>query len=105
MNLTRAQMAEDLEYLLDRASHAGRCEFTNDRKVGVSSNALVRCAYGGAEPGEDEQPHDRSDYAACVRAVCELPTHRMKAVEIAMRKVEMRFLAADQDRKAREAKP
>ena len=36
-------------------------------------------AYTGVEPTEWQWPSDRSDYAACVRAVRKMPRHRQNA--------------------------
>ena len=61
----------DVAYLLNRAGNAGRLrthyKYDPRRDFGASSNALVTYAYTGLEP--TEWPRDRSDYAACVRAV------------------------------------
>jgi hypothetical protein len=71
--LTIEQMQADIAFLLHRSSEAGSCSFDNDRFTGMSSNALVRFAYGGKH---NCMPSDRSDYAACVRTVRMLPQHR-----------------------------
>lgn len=81
--LTKAQLVEDMDFLLDRANKAGGTYCGPDeRDVGVSSNELVRYAYTGVHRGKRYFPHDRSDLAACVRALSNLPDHRRtKAVQ------------------------
>ena len=64
----------DVAYLLNRAGNAGHYKYDPGRDFGASSNALVAYAYTGIEP--TEWPKDRSDYAACVRAVRKMPRHR-----------------------------
>ena len=71
--MTLDEMQADIDFLLLRSGRAGSCSFTSDRWTGMSSNALVSLAYGGKQ---DAMPHDRSDYAACVRTVRRLPKHR-----------------------------
>ena len=69
----------DVAYLLNRAAGAGYLRFDAQRDYGVSSNAIVQYAYTGVEPTEWQWPSDRSDYAACVRAVRKMPRHRRTA--------------------------
>lgn len=71
---TKAQLHEDVDFLVDRANEAGSVTFSSGRSVGLSSNALVRFAYTGEHDGV--WPSDTYDYAACVRAVANLPDHR-----------------------------
>lgn len=73
MSLTLEQALEDIAFLVKRAGGAGGFGGWGRRSVGMSSNALVSLAYGGIQ---DQMPHDRDDYAACVRAVRQLPRHR-----------------------------
>lgn len=73
MALTVEQLQEDIAFLLLRSSEAGSCDFTSARWTGMSSNALVRFAYGGKH---DCMPSDRSDFHACVLTVKRLPKHR-----------------------------
>ena len=70
---TFEQAQADIAFLLLRCSAAGSVSFMDDRWTGMSSNALVKVAYGGEQ---DALPHDRSDYAACVRTYARLPRHR-----------------------------
>ena len=74
----------DVAYLIQRASGAGHLRFDAQRDYGVSSNALVLYAYTGVEPTEWQWPSDRSDYAACVRAVRKMPRHRRTPQVLAM---------------------
>lgn len=73
MEFTAEQLQEDIAFLLSRSSEAGSCDFTSERWTGMSSNALVRFAYGGKH---DCMPSDRGDYGACLRTVQRLPKHR-----------------------------
>jgi hypothetical protein len=66
----------DVVYLAARAERAGRCSFEENRDFGVSSDAIVRLAYGGPAPRPDEMPSDGQDYLACQLAVMRLPGHR-----------------------------
>jgi hypothetical protein len=51
----RLRMAkEDVAFLLDRVRWAGRCLFTGDREVGISSNSIVAIAYGQKTLAEQE---------------------------------------------------
>ena len=61
----------DVAYLLQRAAAAGHYKYDPRRDFGASSNALINYAYTGLEP--TVWPSDRSDYAACVRAVRNMP--------------------------------
>lgn len=91
MSLTRAQMEADIAFLLLRAGAAGTASFTSDRWTGVSSNALVALAYGGAQ---SEMPSDRGDYAACVRTYKRLPRHRKtEAVRAGLRLAREAYLS------------
>lgn len=71
--MTIEEMQADIAFLLLRAGSAGSFSCSADRWTGMSSNALVRLAYGGEQ---DCMPSDRSDYAACVRTYVRLPKHR-----------------------------
>ena len=74
--LARERRAEvERDFLLVRASEAGAVRFTAERFTGISSNALVRFAFTGLEPGPGEYPHDGSDMAACERTVLMAPKH------------------------------
>ena len=79
-----AHLLADVYYLLQRAAGAGHLRFDAQRDYGVSSNALVAYAYTGVEPTEWQWPSDRSDYAACVRAVRKMPRHRRTPQVLAM---------------------
>ena len=85
MNLdefTIAQLAEDVRFLAERADGANKCSFMDyERDTGVSSNAIVRLAYGGEPPHKHELPSDKQDLMACQRAFNKLPEHR-KTVEV-----------------------
>jgi len=73
------RLEADVEFLLPRAGAANRCVISEERgcrDTGISSNALVRAAYGGEIPREDEYPSDPSDMCACLRAWRKLPPHR-----------------------------
>lgn len=76
MRITKEQLEADVAFLSERANRAGCFYADADRAWGISSNAIVRLAYGGRGPASDEMPMDRSDFAACVRAVAQLPAHR-----------------------------
>lgn len=78
MRLTKAQMQEDIDFLLYRAMDAGSFRFGDDRLrcVGVSSNEIVRLAYTGEHRGEGYMPSDHSDAGACARTWAMLPAHR-----------------------------
>lgn len=65
---------DDRDFLLARASNAGRCNFGGKRWTGLSSNALVEVAFGQRN---DRLPSDGSDLAACYRTVQALPSHRV----------------------------
>lgn len=73
--LTVVELQQDVAYLAKRAQRAGSFSCGERRRDwGASSNYIVAIAYGvDARP---EMPFDRSDYAACVRAVRGLPRHR-----------------------------
>lgn len=78
-NFTKQQLLEDVTFLASRADHAGgwSTEVPNEhRAVGISSNAIIRAAYGGHPPIASELPHDRWDLLACEIAVTQLPAHR-----------------------------
>ena len=68
----------DVEFLAARAEHANswNSNFSSDRDTGRSSNAIVRCAYGGRMLDRTEAPRDESDLAACERMWEKLPEHR-----------------------------
>ena len=76
MRITKAQLQEDVDFLLDRAARiSGDIRFVGTpRQTGHASDELVRFAYTG-EHG-NYWPVDVYDYAACVRAVVSLPGHR-----------------------------
>ena len=74
MRFTKAQMQEDIDFLLDRTMEAGTCRFGGDRFTGLSSNDLVRLAYTGEHRGR--LPSDYADAGACVRTWAMLPAHR-----------------------------
>lgn len=78
MRFTRAQLQEDIEFLLHRSTEAGRFSFNDHetRTVGRSSNELVRLAYTGEHRGEHYMPLDYSDAGACARTWALLPVHR-----------------------------
>ena len=85
------QAQADIAFLLARAGHAGSCSFVPGRWTGMSSNAIVAVAFGGAQTA---MPSDRGDYAACVRTFARLPRHRRtEAVKEAMRKARDAYLA------------
>ena len=84
------QLLADVVYQLQRASGAGHVRFDSQRDCGVSSNAIVRYAYTGLEPTEWQWPSDRSDYAACVRAVRKMPRHRRTRQVLAMLGIEQK---------------
>lgn len=89
--LSREQLEEDIAFLLARAGEAGSVHFTSDRWTGSSSNALVSLAYGGKQGA---MPHDRGDYAACVRTYVRLPKHRKTpAVRRGLMKARVHYLA------------
>lgn len=84
------QLREDVAYLIRRARRAGAFSCDSKRDYGASSNALVDYAYGGTF---DRFPSDRSDYAACVRAVRGLPRHRQTpSVMAALRQAKQAYL-------------
>ena len=91
-------MMRDIEFLSHRAEMAGGywCGGSRNgpRSWGISSNAIVRYAYGGDQPSHiGEMPLDRGDYAACVRAVRSLPRHRrIPAVRTALRRAKEAYL-------------
>lgn len=103
MNFRREELQADLKFLLSRADAAGSCSFGGERWTGMSSNAIVRKAYGGRQ---DCMPADRSDYAACVRTVRRLPKHRRTpAVMASLWKAKAAYLKNyPQDRCAPERK-
>jgi len=70
------QLEQDVAYLAKRAVRAGSFKYSKYRDWGLSSNSIVGIAYG---VGMQVMPWDRSDYAACVRAVRGLPRHRRTA--------------------------
>lgn len=78
MSFTRAQLQEDIDFLLHRATATGSVAFGDDgrRFTGVSSNELVRLAYTGEHRGDDYMPRDHSDAGACARTWAMLPAHR-----------------------------
>ena len=92
MSDREAHLLADVYYLLGRAAGAGHLRFDAQRDYGVSSNAIVQYAYTGVEPTEWQWPSDRSDYAACVRAVRNMPRHRRTPDVLAMlRKAKARY--------------
>lgn len=99
---TKAQLMEDIDFLVQRASRAGRFEVAWNRDWGVSSNALVRLAYGGASPGKDERPFDKDDLGACYRVVNNLPRHRhTPKVLAALREIEQEFFVQEINRRSK----
>ena len=80
--MTVDDLSADVAYLLQRAGNAGHYAYNPRRDFGASSNSLVNYAYTGLEP--TEWPRDRSDYAACVRAVRKMPRHRRTRQVLAM---------------------
>lgn len=85
------QLEDDVQFLACRASAAGSFGWDEERDSGISSNSLVGLAYG---IGEQKMPSDRSDYAACVRAVRKLPRHRRtKNILSALKKAKLHFLS------------
>lgn len=98
-----AARADDIAYLLNRATMAGmagRFSCNAGRWWGASSNALVLFAYTGIKP--TDWPRDRADYAACVRAVRMMPRHRRTADVMEMLgKAKERYLAEDASRTER----
>lgn len=71
--MNRKQLQMDVAFLARRAALAGSFICDAKRDWGISSNSLVALAYGA---GQQIMPCDWSDYAACVRAVRQLPWHR-----------------------------
>lgn len=99
---TKAQLIDDVDFLLARAAFAGRVYFSGDRDYGVSSNALVRLAYGGKPPMRREYPYDHSDLAACERALASLPRHRRGClVDSAFKKMERALIKRESAPRAR----
>lgn len=82
-----ANAQADIDYLVARAESGNCCKDLGERDTGVSSNAIVRLAYGGDAPDQMERPYDLSDLAACALAVERMPEHRRTvAVELALAK-------------------
>lgn len=77
--MIEAELLEDIDFLLNRASHAGCCDFTSGRDCGISSNALVWFAYTGERPDKSKYPSDGDDLTSCKLAVRALPLHRASA--------------------------
>ena len=78
MRFTKAQLQEDVDFLLARAHKANSVHLADPlRDTGMSSNELVRFAYTGEHSGI--WPRDVADYAACIRAVVSLPVHRARS--------------------------
>ena len=75
--LTHEQMQADIEFLAKRAGRAGKFSVQEGRDWGISSNSLVSLAYG---VGSLEMPGDWWDYAACERALSNMPVHRQTDV-------------------------
>lgn len=69
----------DLRFLVARQMQAGCVDFGGGRRVGVSSNAIVRAVYGGTAPRVGELASDADDLAACYRTAIDLPAHRKAA--------------------------
>ena len=68
------QVLRDIEFLAQRAKHAGAASFSKERETGLSSNAIVSLAYLG-EPVK-HLPLDFSDLLACEGMFEKLPEHR-----------------------------
>ena len=75
-SLSKTQMQQDIDFLVNRAMRAGHFTMDKKRCTGVSSNELVLLAYTGRHRGAGCMPHDRNDAAACVRTWRMLPEHR-----------------------------
>jgi hypothetical protein len=69
------RVTAERDWLRERAKKAGSCIFSEERDVGVSSNAMVEYALGGPEPSPDQYPLDRWDLAACERCRDGAPEH------------------------------
>ena len=82
MSIRVDDLRADVAYLLNRAAQASYSKNDPWRDYGISSNAIVQYAYTGLEP--TVWPSDRSDYAACVRAVRKMPKHRRTPQVLAM---------------------
>jgi hypothetical protein len=76
MKPTKGQEQEDIDFLLERAMHAGKCSFSKDRDFGASSNSIVEIAYGRIPLTEQVMPMDKSDLNACWNMWKKLPAHR-----------------------------
>lgn len=82
------ELREEVSYLLDRSSEAGRCRFGGKRWTGMSSNAINAVAFGRDDPGD--MPFDSSDLAACYEMLKRLPKHLLTAA------VQDRLILAEQ---------
>lgn len=82
------QLSADVAFLLARANRASSFSTVEEgRDTGLSSNSIVRIAYGAEEPSKQELPSDKSDLAACERMWEKLPAHRKTdAAKAAMEK-------------------
>ena len=67
-----SQMAADAAFWVWRM---GRCR-DDERRTGISSDALACLAYGGPWPAGENFPRDSADLAACYRTYTALPNHR-----------------------------
>lgn len=77
------QVETERDWLRERVKKAGSCTFSEERDVGVSSNAMVEYALGGPEPSSNQYPSDRWDLAACERCRDGAPEHlHMKMDEV-----------------------
>lgn len=74
----RRQAGEDIAFLAPRAAAARRYGFIepNGRTMDPSSNALVRFAYHGKAPSQNEYPVDHANLEECHRIFQALPAHR-----------------------------
>lgn len=70
------QHAEDIAFLVPRASRAGWIEFGAKRDYGMSSNSIVAIAYGVRPLDKQVMPSDLDDMRACRNMWAKLPEHR-----------------------------
>lgn len=92
------QLEADVKYLVWR--NEARVKRMEPRCWGISSDAIIRFAYGGEPPGVNEAPWDRSDLDACEVAVTKLPRHRKtaavkRALDVARLEIENRVKRGD----------
>ena len=76
VSVERERGDKDIKFLSQRAINASKISFTGKRDSGISSNAIVRYAYGGTIPINGELPSDIYDLAACERMWKKLPKSR-----------------------------